>query len=69
MRVPIDLVCVIDHSSSMAGEKIKLVKESLYYLLEIMNENDKLCLILFNNTAQAITNLINVSKGINMNIF
>jgi hypothetical protein len=44
-RSPIDLVCVIDVSGSMAGEKIKLVRDTLTSLLDMINEHDRLCLV------------------------
>jgi hypothetical protein len=43
-----DLICVIDDSGSM-GEKAKLVRKSLKYLLKILGENDRICLISFDN--------------------
>jgi Mg-chelatase subunit ChlD len=50
-RSPIDLVCVIDISGSMRGEKIDLVRKTLISLLEIINEHDRLCLIKFDDKA------------------
>jgi Mg-chelatase subunit ChlD len=44
-----DLICVIDISGSMQGEKIELVKESLKILIGMMDKNDRLALILFEN--------------------
>ena len=46
-----DLICVIDISGSMDGEKIELVRESLKILVEMMDKNDRLSLILFDNNA------------------
>ena len=46
-----DLICVIDISGSMQGEKIQLVKESLKILVEMMDKNDRLALILFASKA------------------
>ena len=43
-----DLLCVIDISGSMAGSKINLVKKSLNILIELMDQNDRLGLVLFN---------------------
>ena len=43
-----DLICVIDASSSMRGNKIYEVKESLKILIELMDKNDRIALILFN---------------------
>ncbi|CAF1038571.1 unnamed protein product [Rotaria sp. Silwood1] len=50
-RVPIDLVCVVDQSGSMAGEKIALLKQTLVYIVEQMNELDRLAIISFNTIA------------------
>jgi Mg-chelatase subunit ChlD len=46
-RPGVDLICVIDVSGSMSGEKIELVKKSMSYLLEILNESDRLCIVTF----------------------
>ena len=46
-RPSIDMICVIDKSGSMDGEKIELVKDSLKQLLEYLNEKDRLSLIMF----------------------
>lgn len=52
-----DLICVIDISGSMDGNKIELVKESLKILLEMMDKNDRLALVLFDNNAEIYFNL------------
>ena len=52
-----ELICVIDVSGSMIGEKIKLVKQSLKVLLELMGEKDKLGLVLFNHESQLLLDL------------
>ena len=52
-----DLICVIDISGSMMGEKIWQVKESLKILLSLMDEKDRICLILFEFEAQNFFNL------------
>jgi len=46
-RPSIDLVCCIDTSGSMSGEKIALVIKTLKYLLELLSEDDRLCIITF----------------------
>lgn len=56
-RTSVDLVCVIDNSGSMSGEKIENVKKALIALLDFMEDNDRLCLILFNSYGQRLTNL------------
>ena len=52
-----DLICVIDISGSMLGEKIELVKESLKILIEMMDKNDRLALILFENHSKIFFDL------------
>ncbi len=46
-----DLICIIDVSGSMSGEKIELVKESLKILVDMMDKNDRLALVLFSSNA------------------
>ena len=46
-----DLICVIDISGSMFGGKIMQVKESLKILIDLMDEKDRICLILFSDRA------------------
>ena len=57
-----DLICVIDISCSMSGEKIWHVKESLKILLNLMDEKDRICLILFDNDATNYFNLNYLTK-------
>ena len=58
----IDLICVIDRSGSMSGEKIELVKKTLLLLLTLLTEQDRLSLILFDSSAECLNHLIPVSK-------
>ncbi|CAF1272589.1 unnamed protein product [Adineta steineri] len=50
-RVPIDLVCVVDTSGSMQGGKITLLKQTLIYIVDQLNELDRLAIVSFNTTA------------------
>jgi hypothetical protein len=50
-RVPIDLICVVDQSGSMAGEKLALLKQTLIYIVEQMSELDRLAIVSFNTQA------------------
>ena len=44
----IDLICVVDVSGSMRGNKISMVKESLNYIVNnIMQVNDKLAITIY----------------------
>lgn len=67
-RSPIDLVCVIDISGSMAGDKIDLVRQTLTSLLEVLNERDRLCLVQFDDRAERLTPLLRNSKK-NLEVF
>ena len=58
----VDLICVIDVSGSMCGEKIHQVKESLKILISLMDEKDRLCLILFESSATNYYNLEFLTK-------
>ena len=51
-RVSADLICVIDISGSMSGEKIHLVRESLKVLVDMMDPKDRISLILFSSDAK-----------------
>ena len=53
-RVSADLICVIDISGSMCGEKISLVKESLKILVDMMDPKDRIALVLFESQAKLL---------------
>jgi len=54
---PIDIVIVIDHSGSMSGGKMRLVKESCEHLLTHLGPRDRVSLIKFDFEATRITPL------------
>jgi len=53
-RAPIDIVCVIDKSGSMSGEKIELMKKTLLFMVEQLKEMDKLSLVLFDSDISTV---------------
>ena len=59
----VDLLCVIDVSGSMGGQKIELVKESLKTLLGMMDSSDRLGLILFNQHGTLLADLTPVTTS------
>lgn len=61
-RMGMDLILAIDTSGSMSGTKIKLVKETLNFLVEELKEIDRLCLIEFNNEMRVLTGLSSMNK-------
>jgi hypothetical protein len=51
LRVPVDLVCIVDQSGSMQGEKIALLKKTLDYIIDQMSPLDRLAIVSFDTTA------------------
>ncbi len=62
-RAPLDLVCVLDHSGSMQGEKMELVKNTFKYLLHFLNEFDRLSIVIFDDQVSTIVPLINTNDA------
>ena len=58
-----DLICVIDISGSMYGHKIEQVKQSLKILIGLMDEKERICLILFDDRAQIFFELNYLTKA------
>jgi len=61
-KVPLDLVCVIDHSGSMMGQKIELVKESFKYLLKFLGDSDRLSIVIFDDKASRLVPLVRTTE-------
>ena len=59
----VDFICVVDVSGSMSVEKLNLVKESLKYLLGIMDERDKFALVTFSSSSSLIYDLNQMTKN------
>ncbi|CAF3833932.1 unnamed protein product [Rotaria sp. Silwood1] len=60
LRVPIDLVCVVDQSGSMQGEKIALLKKTLDYIIDQMGPLDRLVIVSFDTKAYDRSNGLNM---------
>ena len=56
-RVNADLICIIDVSGSMEGEKIEQVRESLKILIDMMEQKDRIALVLFSESAELLYDL------------
>jgi len=54
---PLDLVCVIDCSGSMAGFKLQQVQQTLLYLLDMLQPTDRLGIVAFNSEAVILNSL------------
>lgn len=53
----VDLICVIDVSGSMNGEKIQLVKDTMKFLIETLTASDRLSIITFSDFGNRINGL------------
>ena len=62
-RPGIDLICVIDKSSSMSGKKIELVRETLKFMLTLLNKHDRVSLVIFNQYAARLCPLTCVDEN------
>ena len=60
-RSHIDLVCIIDRSGSMEGEKLELLKSSFEHLLNLLTEDDRVSIIVFNDDATRLTRLMRMT--------
>lgn len=57
-KIPVDLVCVLDTSGSMSGEKLGLLKKTLYYLVGLMDGDDRVAIVSFDNSAKTKISLV-----------
>lgn len=57
IRTALDLIIVIDVSGSMSGQKIKLVKETLTFIIDQLSSVDRLGLVTFNNNAKVLSGI------------
>ena len=62
-KVPLDLICVLDTSGSMEGPKIKLLINTLKYLIDLLDENDRISIVRFSNAGKRLTRLVRVSES------
>ena len=59
----VDMIFVVDVSGSMAGDRLTLVKESLTYMIKMMNETDRVALIKFENNAKLVAGLTPMTQA------
>jgi len=56
-RAPIDLVCVVDESGSMSGERIDLVKQTLEFIVKNLESNDRFGCVGYESSARRVLEL------------
>ena len=59
---PVDLICIVDVSYSMVGDPLNLVKESLKYIVNLMNETDNFALVTFSDISYFVNNLTKMTE-------
>ena len=64
----VDLICIVDVSGSMVGYRIELMKDSLKYLVNLMNEQDNFALITFESTTKVINEFTKMTPENKTNI-
>ena len=65
----VDLICVVDVSGSMNSDnKMSLVKESLKYLVNLMNSQDKLAIVTFNSNSYLLFGLTQMTEQNKKNV-
>lgn len=57
-RSGVDIICIIDVSGSMRGDKMALVQKTLQFMLTQVTELDRVSIVAFNNTARKLFPLI-----------
>ena len=60
---PIDIICVVDHSGSMAGEKIDFLKSALKDVIDLLHEDDRICIVEFDNRVNRVIPLVRANKA------
>lgn len=56
-RAPLDLVAVLDVSGSMHGDKIRLLKQAVNFIVDNLGPTDRLSIITFSTSARRVTPL------------
>lgn len=56
-RKPLDLAFVLDHSGSMAGEKLRLVKEAVAFGIGQLAPEDRAAVVIYDHTVQTLAPL------------
>ena len=61
-KAPIDLICVIDRSGSMMGDKMELAKNALCSLLDFLEDSDRISILVFDHAVERICPLLRATQ-------
>jgi uncharacterized protein YegL len=61
-RSGIDIICVIDVSGSMQGQKLELVKKTLLFMIKRLSVTDRVSLITFSDDAKRKSGLVTMNE-------
>lgn len=68
-RAPIDLICVLDISGSMAGSKMALLIETVNFIVDTLSEKDRISIVQFNHRARRLMPLKRLTQQNQPQIF
>ena len=54
VRLPLDLVCVIDSSGSMAGSRMALTKQAMQFSISQLSGVDRLAVVAFSDQVRTV---------------
>ncbi|CAL4919678.1 unnamed protein product [Urochloa decumbens] len=60
---PLDLVAVLDVSSSMCGNKLSLLKQAVGFVIDQLGPDDRLSVVIFSRYAARLTRLVRMSAA------
>ncbi len=58
----LDLILCIDISSSMSGQKLQMVKETLIFILDQLNDEDRVSLVAFDDKVDILAKLNSMTE-------
>lgn len=62
-RLPLNLSLVLDHSGSMRGEKMEYVKQAACHVLELLEEMDKVSVVVYDDIVDTIVPLNQITDS------
>lgn len=57
-----DLILCIDISGSMSGQKLQMVKETLIFILDQLNDEDRVSLVAFDDQVDILAKLNSMTE-------